>query len=230
MRINCLVVDDERLSRDYLAELIRRVPYLNLVASLDNPNEVYQTIKSEDVKLVFADIQMPELSGTQLLKSLVDPPIFIYVTASPHYAVESYELNALDYLVKPFGFERFLKSAQKAFDKLFNEGQITQKKFITVKDKHRTVILHYNHILYVEGAKDYVSIFADGKQYMKWGTMKAIEEELSGSQLLRIHKSYIVNLDYLHSIDGTTVRLRGVNGDLPIGENYKVALHQRLGL
>lgn len=231
MIINCLVVDDEKLSRDYLSELIRRVPYLNLVASLENPNDVYLALKKHDIKLVFADIQMPELSGTQLLKSLTDPPMFIYVTGSTSFAVESYELDALDYLVKPFSFERFLKSADKALDKLMlREGKTNPKNFITVKDRHRTIILPFMEVLYVEGAKDYIVIYTKEKKYMKWGTMKSIEAELIGRQFIRIHRSYIINLDYMDSMDGTSVRLNFVEADLPIGLSYKEDLNKRLYL
>lgn len=229
MKLKCLVVDDESLARKLLEENIRQVPFLELVAMSKNPFEALPSLQKEHIDLMFLDIQMPGMLGTKFLQSLREKPMVIFVTAYANYAVESYDLDVVDYLMKPVSMERFTKAAYKALEEkqkllavsstpsvsepiLPKEEEITPDYFF-VNVEYALVKIPINDISHVESMKDYVKIFLTTakKPILTKSTLKAIEEKLPSKSFMRVHKSFIVNLDKIESIRSQSIT---------IGENH----------
>jgi DNA-binding LytR/AlgR family response regulator len=229
--INVIIVDDEPLAQDVLETYIEKIPELNLVAKCDNALEANEALKEHDVHLMFLDIQMPQLTGIDFLKTLSKPPQVIITTAYPNYAIEGFELNALDYLLKPISLERFMKAVNKAQDQIELQRRDTaaagageeDSDFIFVKADKKLVKVHYRDILYIEGLKDYVIIRLPQDRVITLQTMKSLEEKLPQNMFKRIHRSYIVNLDKIEAIVGNMVEVteKGKAKHLPIGKNYR---------
>jgi two-component system, LytTR family, response regulator len=223
--LNCIAVDDEKLVLDLLADNIRQVPFLNLVATCRNAMEAAEVLQKEAVDLIFLDIQMPGLSGLQFLQSLNNPPMVIFVTAYKDYAFEGFNLNAIDYLLKPVSFERFLKACNKAHD-LYNLQQksttpATPRDYFFVYVEYNLVKVIISEILYIESMKDYVKIFitSSSKPVITKASLKAMEEKLAGHRFVRIHKSYIVPVDKITAIKRDLVVIDKL--ELPLSEGYK---------
>lgn len=229
--INVIIVDDEPLAQDVLETYIEKIPELNLVAKCNNALEANEALKEHDVHLMFLDIQMPQLTGIDFLKTLSKPPQVIITTAYPNYAIEGFELNALDYLLKPISLERFMKAVNKAQDQIELQRRDTaaagageeDSDFIFVKADKKLVKVHYRDILYIEGLKDYVIIRLPQDRVITLQTMKSLEEKLPQNMFKRIHRSYIVNLDKIEAIVGNMVEVteKGKAKHLPIGKNYR---------
>jgi DNA-binding LytR/AlgR family response regulator len=235
--ITCMAIDDEPLALELLEDNISKVPFLKRVASCSNPLEAMALLNEQDVDLIFLDIQMPGLTGLQFIKSLTRKPLFILITAYEKYALEGYELDVVDYLVKPVAFERFLKAANKAREILHLKQQAIQptlpiaptavQEFIFVPADYGLVKINLSDIQWLEGLKDYIKIHlasAPLKPLVIRNTLKSMEEELPSSQFLRIHKSYIVSKIAVTSIRKNSVFIGKM--ELPIGESYKEAIHQ----
>lgn len=233
--IRALIVDDEPLAQDVLETYISRIPELELVAKCNNALEANEKLKSEKIDLMFLDIQMPQLTGTDFLKTLANPPIVIFTTAYPNYALEGFELDALDYLLKPISFERFMKAVNKASEQhelLTQAGTGTpapgnkEEEFIFVKADKKLVKINFNEVLYIEGLKDYVIIRLEKNRVITLQTMKSLEEKLPASTFKRIHRSYIVNITRIDAIVGNMVEVqeKGAAKHLPIGKNYREEL------
>lgn len=232
--MNVIIVDDEPLAQDVLETYIENIPEFNLVKKCSNAFEANETLKNEDIDLMFLDIQMPQLTGTDFLKSLSKPPIVIFTTAYPNYAVEGFELNALDYLLKPISMDRFLKAANKAIDQYKlaqGEGgsaspQEDGEDFFFVKADKKLIKVNYDDILYIEGLKDYVIIRMENDRVITLQTMKSLESKMPSPQFKRIHRSYIVNTDRIKAIVGNMVEIieKGQPKHLPIGKNYREEL------
>ncbi len=226
--INVLIVDDEPLAQDILENYVGRVPELTLVARCSNAIEANEALKNNKIDIMFLDIQMPQLTGVDFLKTLSNPPLVIFTTAYSEYAVEGFELNAIDYLLKPISFDRFCKAVNKATEQLEmhrharSEGAEHIDHFFVKSDK-KLMRIKYSEILYIEGLKDYVIIRMDGSRVITLQTMKSLEDKLPSPQFRRIHRSYIVNVDKVIAIDGNNVDLmeKGQVKELPIGKNYK---------
>ena len=226
--INTIIVDDEPLALEILEAHIEKIDELNLVAKCNNAIEANSALQEHDVDLMFLDIQMPQLTGVEFLKSLSNPPIAIFTTAYAEYAVEGFDLEALDYLLKPISFERFLKAANKAMDKFKNERTSDVKidsseDFFFVKSDKKMMKVFYRDILYIEGLKDYVIIRTETGRVITLQTMKSLVEKLPSDMFQRIHRSYILNLTKLKAIEGNMVELKekGQNKMIPIGKNYR---------
>lgn len=230
--IRVIIVDDEPLALDVLETYIQKVPGLELLAKCSNAFEANEALKKHKVDLMFLDIQMPQLSGIDFLKTLSDPPLVVFTTAYPSFAVEGFDLNALDYLLKPISLERFLKAVNKAVDQLAVHQKDTgmampvedeQHDFIFVKADKKLVKVNFDEVVYVEGLKDYVIIKLDASRVITLQTMKSLEDKLPLNKFKRIHRSYIVNLDKIHAIVGNMVEVmeKGQPKHLPIGKNYK---------
>ncbi|MNN40659.1 Transcriptional regulatory protein YpdB [compost metagenome] len=191
-----------------------------------------KVIKSDQVDLVFCDIQMPEMNGITLLKTLRNPPCFVFVTGDPSYALEGYELNVLDYILKPYGVDRLIKTIDKAQAYLNNEeGKNSERDFLIIKDRSNIIISPYNEVFFIQGDKDYVWIETLEKKYNIWKKLIDMEEKLSSAkQFIRIHKSFIVNLDFAKRVEGNIMKMKGSIPDIPIGGQYKIELYRRLGL
>lgn len=231
--VNVIIVDDEPLAQDVLETYVEKVPDLNLVRKCNNALEANEVLKSESIDLMFLDIQMPQLTGIDFLKTLSNPPLVIFTTAYDNYAIEGFELNALDYLLKPISLERFIKAVNKALDQLeLQKKEISSEPitagsdYIFVKADKKLVKINYNDILYIEGLKDYVIIRMDASRVITLQTMKSLEDKLPVSIFKRIHRSYIINLNKINAIVGNMVEIIEKNQPkhLPIGKNYREEL------
>ncbi len=230
-KINVLIVDDEPLALDVLETYIERLSELNLVKRCNNALEANEILQNNHIDLMFLDIQMPQITGTDFLKTLKNPPLTVFTTAYPNFAVEGFELNALDYLLKPVSFERFMKAVNKATELISLQHQQKetstvgeqQDDFFFVKSDKKLVKVKYSEILYVEGLKDYVIIRMETGRVITLQTMKSLEEKLPQHQFKRIHRSYIVSVDKIHALDGNMVEImeKGVVKQLSVGKNYR---------
>ncbi len=242
--VNVIIVDDEPLAQDVLETYISKFPELNLVRKCSNALEANEVLKHEDVDLMFLDIQMPQLTGIDFLKTLNKPPLVIFTTAYPNYALEGFELNALDYLLKPISLERFIKAVNKAIEqvellkkdkvapviaKTSTEGE-TEVDYIFVKADKKLVKVNYNDIIYIEGLKDYVIIRMEAQRVITLQTMKSLEDKLPSSRFKRIHRSYIINVAKINAIVGNMVEVmeKNVPKHLPIGKNYRDELNDMI--
>lgn len=236
--INVLIVDDEPLAQDVLETYIEKMPDLNLVQKCNNALEANEALKSNDIDLMFLDIQMPQLTGTDFLRSLVNPPVVIFTTAYSNYAVDGFELNALDYLLKPISLERFLKAANKAVAQIElkkaaataganspkDEPEIqAEADFMFVKADKKLIRVYYDDVVYIEGLKDYVIIRLKDTRIVTLQTMKSLEQKLPSTIFKRIHRSYIVNLHKIDALMGNMVEVKekGQVKHLPVGKNYR---------
>lgn len=238
MNIKCLVVDDEPLARSLLSDYVKKVPFLTLVATAENALEAMKVLRENTIDLIFLDIQMPELTGINMLKALQQKPMVILTTAYSDYALESYELDVVDYLLKPITIERFLKGVEKVSNRLQEVEtpvipQAQPPAFFFVKDGTRLVKVMLEDILYVEGLKDYVTIHTPKQKIVSLQRLKALEDQLPSAQFIRIHNSYIISLHAISAIHKGDVQIGTVR--LPISDSYKksfrdwVAKNQHLG-
>jgi DNA-binding LytR/AlgR family response regulator len=232
--MNCIAVDDEKLVLDLLVDNIQRVPFLRLLTRCKNAMEATEALQIENVNLIFLDIQMPGLNGLQFLETLSRPPMVIFITAYKDYAFDGFNHEAVDYLLKPVSFERFLKACNKAHD-LFNlQTKYPQKEqlsdYFFVYVEYNQVKIMIPDILYIEGMKDYVKIFLAGVQrpILTRMTLKALEEKLSGHQFVRTHKSYILSAKQITAIKRDLVCIGPL--ELPLSETYKADLEKILSL
>lgn len=233
--INVIIVDDEPLAQDVLETYIQKTPEFNLVQKCNNALEANEALKNHEVDLMFLDIQMPQLTGTDFLKTLNNPPVVIFTTAYPNYAVEGFELNALDYLLKPISLDRFMKASNKAIEQIelkragsagADSGTAATEEdadFIFVKADKKLVKVNFDDIIYIEGLKDYVIIRMDNQRIITLQTMKSLEAKLPSNRFQRIHRSYIVGVGQIQAVVGNMVEVieKGQAKHLPIGKNYR---------
>ncbi len=230
-KIKCLIVDDEELARNLVENYIKRLSHLEVVAKCANPLDAMQVLQKDHVEILFLDIQMPELTGIEFLKTLTQKPLIIFTTAYKEYALESYEYDVVDYLLKPFRFERFLQAINKASNLLkketteittiasVSEKSIPTKDYILVKSEFKVFRIFYKDILYIESMKEYVAYHTASGRTLSLGSLKKLQTELPSQQFIRIHKSYIANINRIAALEGNMVHI----GDkkLPIGASYK---------
>ncbi len=219
MKIRCLVADDEFLARRLLAEYIGRLHFLELVGECENALQVLQFIENQTVDLIFLDIQMPLLSGVELLRTHQKLPLAIFVTASADFAIEGYSLHIADYLLKPVGFERFVQAVNKAALFLGNRPNQTDKNHLFVRADGKTLKINTKEICYIEGLKEYVRIDLSVKQIITLASLQDLTQELSNRGFERIHRSYIVNLEKVEGFDKDFVQIKDTQ--LPIGKSFK---------
>ncbi|BAP33744.1 DNA-binding response regulator [Chryseobacterium sp. StRB126] len=221
-KIKCIIVDDEPLAISLLEQYVQKIPFLELVFSTENPIEALEYIQNKDSDLIFLDIQMPELTGINFMKIVGSKQKYILTTAYSEYALEGYEHNIVDYLLKPVSFGRFLKSAMKAQER-FSFQEVESHFFVKSSgQQHR---INFNDILYIESIKDYVNIRTAGEEYIVLDTLKSMENQLS-DKFVRIHKSFIINLDKIKSIGAK--KLMVSEQEIPIGDSYRSNLLDRL--
>ncbi|MGZ3751447.1 MAG: LytR/AlgR family response regulator transcription factor [Mucilaginibacter sp.] len=229
MIINCLVVDDEPIARNGILEHIAQVEFLHAVASCKNAIEASIELRKQPIDVVFLDIQMPKITGIDFLKNLQNPPLIIITTAFPEYAIEGYELNILDYLLKPISFERFFKAALKAQNYLnakANEYLPTAESFFFIKSNQKIEKIYIDDILYIEALSNHIIIYTRHKKYIAYMSFKGIESQLPKNHFLKIHKSFIVSVNAIQTIDNDEVILE--NKTLPISKSYKTAVTERI--
>ena len=232
MKINCIAIDDEPLALQKMHDYILRIGYINLVGEFDNALEALEFLKSNKVDLVFLDIQMEELTGIQMIESMTDKPKIILTTAYHEYAIKGYELEVCDYLLKPISFSRFLQACEKVHDILApngdsendyqpvigNDNAISEEYFF-IKNGNITQRVDVGEIMFVEGMKDYLRIRTADAKIMTLLSFKKLEQTLTYPQFVRIHKSYLIAVDKITSIERNRVTI----GDeiIPIGESYR---------
>lgn len=230
-KIKVLIADDEPIAQEILENYINRIPDLQLIGRCRNALEAFQYINKEQPDILLLDINMPEITGIDFLKTLKNPPAVIFTTAYAEYAIESYELNAIDYLLKPIAFDRFLKAINKSLDLLKQKTALPQisnvnaDNVLFVKSEGKLVRIDLSKLWFVEGLKDYVRLWTDQGKVVVHSTMKNMEETLQAHQnFIRIHKSYIVNMDFITEIDGNAVNVKGEM--LAIGNTYRDEIHK----
>lgn len=232
--IRTIVIEDEPLARNLLTQYIEKVSYLELVHTFSDPLKGLEFVNNHEVDLMFLDIQMPNLSGIGLLRILQKKPEVILTTAYSDYALEGYDLNVTDYLLKPITFERFLQAVEKVKQRKENARQNNDQQipptsppaddFMFVKDGTKLIRVNVNNIMYIEGLKDYVTIYTPEQKIVSLQRMKNLENQLPKSQFIRIHHSYIVSLKWIHSIHKDYVEINKVQ--IPIGETYRKAFRE----
>ncbi len=227
--IKCIIVDDEQHAIDILVHYVEQTPLLQLAGTTTNPLEALQLIATQKIDLVFLDIQMPELSGIDFIKALQGRVRVILTTAYSEFALESYELDVVDYLLKPVRLPRFLQAVQKAAKEMEDPGAVSgqdEDDYIFVKTESKGKLLKINlpDIDYIEGMKNYVAIYCANKKTMVYTSMKDLEERLPSKDFIRVHKSFIIAIGRITGIEGNLVRLKDVNTEIQIGENYKPQL------
>jgi DNA-binding LytR/AlgR family response regulator len=230
MTINCVIIDDEPLARKGLREYIADAGFLNLTGEFDSPLKATELISSGQVQLLFLDIQMPRITGLDFFKSLQHPPPVIFTTAYPQYALEGFEVNALDYLVKPFSFDRFLKAALKAKEyyevRETNSAEAAASDYFFIKSDNKLIKIQFEDVLYVEALQNYVTIHTPAKKYMTYLTFKAVEDYLPADKFIKVHKSYIVAASRIDSIEGNDIRIGQQH--IPISRNLKEEVMEKL--
>ena len=222
MKIKCIIIDDEYLARKLLADYVSKLPNLELVAVCSNATEAMDILRNNTVDLMFLDIQMPDLTGIEFVKSLDNKPIVVFTTAYSEYAIDGFELNAIDYLLKPISFERFFKAANKASTQiklLTNNANSTAKSYITIKSEHRIHKVDYDNITHIEGLKEYVIFhLKEGKRIITLEALKKLELILPNN-FLRVHRSNIINKDFVKSLYGNMIEIE--DQKISIGKTYK---------
>jgi DNA-binding LytR/AlgR family response regulator len=228
MKIRCLLVDDEPLALRVIEKFAGHLSFLEIVGKCSNAMDAMEVLKAQQTDLMFLDINMPKLTGIELLRTLKRPPLVIITTAYAEYAIQGYDLNVVDYLLKPFSFERFVKAVQKAHEILQSQElphaeksglEPDESEFIFIKSSKKTYRINFADILYIEALGDYVKIFTTERMIVSYQSMKNLERMLPSKKFPRIHKSYIISMAKVELIEGNHVKIRDQR--IPIGTNYK---------
>ena len=226
--MNVIIVDDEPLAQEVLETYVSKFPALNLIAKCSNAVEAFDVLNKNNIDLMFLDIQMPQISGIDFLKTLPNPPQVILTTAYSEYAMDGYELNVVDYLLKPISLDRFAKAVNKAVAKELQENEPSlpanteTADYIFVKADKKLIKIRFDQINYIEGLKDYVILHTPNGRVVTLQTMKSLEIKLPSDIFMRVHRSFIVNLANISIIEGNTVQIE--KKIIPIGKNYKDVL------
>ncbi len=217
MTINCILIDDEPLARAGLREYVGDIDFLNLLGEFDNALNATELLGTGKVDLIFLDIQMPKITGIDFIKTLNNPPQVIFTTAYPQYALDGFDVNALDYLVKPISFDRFLKAALKAKD-FYGVRHVSgeapeksaspaTKEYFFIKAENKLIKILLEDILFVEALQNYVTIYTTSKKYISYLTIKSVEDYLPADRFIKVHKSFIISATRVDSIDGNEIRI-----------------------
>ncbi len=229
--MNCIVVDDNKMARKALASLVSGISFLNLKHECDNAITAFNILKEESIDLVFLDIEMPQMTGLELLKNLEKRPIVILCTAKEKYAVEAFELNVADYIVKPYTAARFLAAvgrAKEIFDSKQQQVDASEKEYIFIRSNAVLIKIIINDIAYIQALGDYINIFVNDKRHTVHMTLRGIEEKLPVDRFYRVHRSYLINLGKIDFIEKETAYID--KHPIPIGEQNKQTLLKRLNL
>ncbi len=226
--INCLVVDDEPIAREGMMEYVRQIDYLNLVAQCKSAAEAAGLLQKHKIDLIFLDIQMPKLTGIEFVKALAEPPLVIFTTAYSEYALEGFELDVVDYLLKPISFARFLKAVEKAQNYLHarNKEVSITSDFFFVKCNGKIEKIMMAEVVYIEAMANYVIIYTKQKKYITYLTFSGIEEQLPAELFVRIHKSFLVAISAIQTIDGNEVITSSMR--LPLSKNHRIEVMSRI--
>src|SRR6056297_832744 len=226
MKTKCIIIDDEPLARELIRTHIQKLDNFEILAECGNAMEAMESLRNKQVHLIFLDIKMPQISGIDFLKTLKNPPKVIITTAYSQYALEGFELDVVDYLMKPVTFERFFKAVNKYFAAkspkditLENENGFDEHAFIYVKENKKIIKIYLKEIHFIEGLNEYIRIHTDNRRVVVKSSLHAIESKLPPEQFIRVHKSYIVSIPKIRAFNATTIELE--NAKVRIGRNYK---------
>lgn len=241
MKMNCIAVDDEVLALKKIRRYAEKIDYLNLMGTFDNALSTFSFLRENKIDLIFLDIQMDEFTGIQLLETLKDPPYVILTTAFDEYALKAYELDVMDYLLKPIPFERFVKAVEKVYARFLKDSQLQTRPqqrvenatvqpekadYTFVKSGNKTVKMYFNKILYIEGMRDYLQIHTEDAKIMTLLNFKTIQDLLDPQKFTRVHKSYIVAIDKIDYIENNAIKIR--DKLIPVSSSYKIAFNSLL--
>jgi DNA-binding LytR/AlgR family response regulator len=227
VKLRCIVTDDEPMARKGLQGYIARIDFLELAAVCENAIELNSVLKQQPVDLLFLDIEMPYMTGIELLKNLTSPPKVIFTTAYDKYAIQGFELEVLDYLLKPISFERFLKAANKAYDH-FRTGTAQQAEadHLFVKADNKLEKVRFEEILFIEAMENYIGIYTEGRKIITHATLKAVQEKLPPQRFIQPHKSFVVAIDKINSIEGNVLHIR--QHQVPISKYQKEEVLEKI--
>lgn len=231
--IKCLIVDDEPLAREAIRVYIEKLPELEIVTECENALQAMSFLRRKHIDLIFLDIEMPEISGIEFLQMLKAVPGVIFTTAYRNYAVEAFDLDVIDYLLKPISFDRFVAAINKYFERtnkpVHTKAELKEDtvKYLNVKADRKTYKIDINTILYIESLKDYVKIVCENKTLLTHDSLSNLEEYLAESGFIRIHRSYLLAINKINSFDAESVFLK--NKELPISRTYKKSVLKILG-
>ena len=228
MNLNCLIVDDEPLSQDVIVDFVNASPELNLVAVCSNALEANSYLKKQKIDILFLDINMPKLSGISFVKSLKAPPAIIFITAYPEYAIDGFEVDAVDYLLKPVSFERFRTAVNRLLERLLENNKTENRTHLMVRANKKNYRINFDELLYLEAQGDYVRFVTTEKSLMVHGTLKEFLTQIPDNLFVQIHKSYVISLSKIIYTEGNQVKI----GDykLPISLSYKNELLEKIKL
>lgn len=225
--MNCIIIEDEPAAQSILEHYTELCPGLNRIGTFCDAFSAQAFLDKNTIELMFLDINLPEMSGVSFLRTLVHPPLVIFTTAYPQYAVDGFDLEAVDFLLKPFSFERFCKAVNKAKERINTNSATTVQGKITVKSDRRIYQINVSDIQYLESCGDYVTIHCTDKKLMVHGTMKSWEEKLLGSTFLKVHRTTIVNLLKIDHLEGNLIKIG--EHKIPVSEQFKEQLLIRMG-
>ena len=242
MKLNCVIIDDEHLARQYLKDYVSKVPFLELKGDFNSPLKALDLLKSNQVDLMFLDIEMPDISGLDFLRTLERQPYVILTTAYKEYALNGYELNVTDYLLKPFSFDRFLKAVNKVAEltnqaKPSSAGESSEDNsaspelhdnYLVIRADRKYYKINYDDLVLIEGQKAYVTFYTTSKQITALASLKELEDKLPQKHFIRIHKSYIVSIKRIRSLEGNIIEIG--KKVLPVGKSYQKNVAKIFGL
>lgn len=225
--IKCILIEDEKLAQNVIQSHVEKIKQLQLVAICSNALEAGEILSKQQIDLIFLDIQLPGMNGLNFLRTLQSPPLVILTTAHADYAIESYEFNVIDYLLKPISYERFSKAINKVIEGKFSTPSNTESDHIYIKSSGKFFKVNFSDIIYIEGMKDYLKICTTHSKLVMLQTMNEMEKLLPSDKFIRVHKSYIVSLQRIKSIYGNNIETS--EQTIPIGINYKEKVMQLTG-
>jgi DNA-binding LytR/AlgR family response regulator len=226
MKVSCLVVDDIGMNRELMIDLISSLDFLAVAGTCESALEAINSVKESEPDVVFLDIEMPGMTGLEFVKALVNPPLIVMTTSHKEFASEGFELNVFDYLVKPIARERFVKCANKIYEYFKHKKTTGRPDQIFIKSNNKYVRIKLKEILYVEAMRDFVVVYTDKAKLVTLMNLKEFTTLLPGDQFLRIHRSYVVPVERVESIEGNMVRI--MNHEIPIGESYRSRVMSQL--
>lgn len=231
MKIKCVIIDDERLAIEVIENHLKNFDHVEIIASFENPLKAYPLLEQEKIDVIFLDINMPQMTGFSFIENLSNRPLIVITTAYREYAVKSFELSVLDYLVKPIPFNRFLKTMNKVYQQVYvnNAGgdtNLQQEPHIFLKVNKKLIKINLNDILFIESLKDYIKVITTIGDYVVHKSLTAITEELPQSNFIRVHRSFTISINKIIALEGNTIEIS--NKKIPIGRNYLKKTKERI--
>lgn len=231
MKIKCVIIDDESLAIEVIESHLKNFDHVEVLGTFNNPLKAYSLLEQEKIDIVFLDINMPQMSGFTFIENLNHKPLIVITTAYREYAVKSFELNVLDYLVKPIPFTRFLKTMNKVYQQVYlnnvsNDSNLQQEPHIFLKVNKKLIKVNLGDILYIESLKDYIKVITTIGDYVVHKSLTAISEELPQSNFIRVHRSYTISINKIVALEGNTIEIS--NKKIPIGRNYLKQTKERI--